>query len=101
MPEPVSSLMREFLSWLSTRRRTYGEVMDAWRSTCPRHTVWEDALADGLIEIDSGDRGHLAEVILSSRAKAALAGESTARAPASVEKALYARGSIYTVRSQQ
>jgi len=51
MAEPVSLLMLEFLTWISSRRRTYGEAMEAWRSTCPRHSVWEDALADGLIQI--------------------------------------------------
>jgi hypothetical protein len=25
--------------------------MDAWRTTCPRHSAWEDALLDGFIEV--------------------------------------------------
>jgi len=25
--------------------------MDAWRTSCPRLSVWEDALADGLVEV--------------------------------------------------
>jgi hypothetical protein len=54
MTEPVSLLMREFLTWVSSRRRTYTEAMEAWRSTCPRHTVWEDALVGGLIQVESG-----------------------------------------------
>jgi len=29
--------------------------MEAWRSHCPRHTVWEDATIDGLVEV-AGDR---------------------------------------------
>jgi hypothetical protein len=44
MHETVSLLMLEFLTWVSSRPRTYAETMGAWRSTCPRHTVWEDAL---------------------------------------------------------
>ena len=44
MPDSQSLLMLEFLDWVSSRRRTYAEAMEAWRSTCPRHTVWEDAL---------------------------------------------------------
>jgi hypothetical protein len=51
MPEPVSPLMLEFLTFISSHHRTYIEVMEVWRSSCPRHTVWEDALADGLIEV--------------------------------------------------
>ena len=54
MPESVSLLMLQFLNWVSRRPRTYAEAMDAWRSSCPRLTVWEDALIDGLIQIESG-----------------------------------------------
>jgi hypothetical protein len=42
----------EFLRWLSARPRTYAETMEAWRTSCPRLAVWEDALADGLVELD-------------------------------------------------
>lgn len=52
MPDNVSLLMREFLTWVSSRRRTYAETMEAWQSTCPRLTAWEDALGDGLIRIE-------------------------------------------------
>jgi hypothetical protein len=68
--EPVSLLMREFLSWISSRRRTYAETMEAWRSTCPRQTVWEDALTDGLIEV--GGILQDSEVILTPRGRAIL-----------------------------
>ena len=44
--------MEEFLSWVATRPRTYAEAMDAWRSHCPRHPVWDDALSEGLIQIE-------------------------------------------------
>ena len=52
MSEYISQTMIEFLGWISSRRRTYVEAMEAWKSTCPRHTVWEDALTDGLIQIE-------------------------------------------------
>ena len=41
----------ELLAWLAARSRTYGETLEAWRTSCPRLSVWEDALADGLIEV--------------------------------------------------
>ena len=41
----------ELLAWLAARPRTYRETMDAWRTSCPRLSVWEDALADGLVEV--------------------------------------------------
>lgn len=44
-------LMLEFLSWISSRRRTYADAMEAWQSHCPRHTIWEDAVIEGYIEM--------------------------------------------------
>jgi hypothetical protein len=74
MSESVSLLTLEFLSWVASRPRTYDEAMDAWRSTCPRHTVWEDALSDGLIQVARGGAPHQAEVTLTSRGRALLDG---------------------------
>ncbi len=51
----VSSLTLDLLQWLAQSPRTYGETMDAWRSSCPRLTIWEDALADGLVTVENED----------------------------------------------
>lgn len=74
MPEPVSLLTLDFLTWVASRRRTYAEAMEAWRSNCPRHSVWEDALADGLIQIESGGTLRQSEVNLTPRGRAILDG---------------------------
>lgn len=50
-PALVSRPTLELLAWIEERPRTYAETMDAWRSSCPRLTVWEDALADDLVEV--------------------------------------------------
>ncbi len=42
-------LILDFLRWLDAEPREYAEVMEAWRTSCPRLTVWEDALDAGLI----------------------------------------------------
>jgi hypothetical protein len=47
-----SSSTRELLTWLDARPRTYPEAIEAWHSHCPRLTVWEDALIDGLIAVE-------------------------------------------------
>jgi hypothetical protein len=39
----VEALVFELLLWLAKRERSYEEVMDAWRTSCPRLPVWEDA----------------------------------------------------------
>jgi hypothetical protein len=72
MTESPSLLTLEFLSWIASRRRTYPEAMEAWRSTCPRHTVWEDALADDLICFEGGGSLREYEVVLTSRGQAIL-----------------------------
>jgi hypothetical protein len=51
--EPASLIMLQFLAWVADRPRTYSETMEAWRSTCPRLSVWEDAIIDGLVRIDN------------------------------------------------
>ena len=51
----------ELLDWVSTRPRTYSETMEAWRSSCPRLTIWEDALADGLVRVESGHGTRLSD----------------------------------------
>jgi hypothetical protein len=74
MAEPVGPLTLEFLAWVSCHRRTYAEAMEAWQTTCPRHTVWEDALIDGLIRVESQD--HPSEVTLTVRGRAMLEASS-------------------------
>jgi len=44
-----SLLLREFLDWVAARPRTYGDTVEAWRSSCPRHPVLDDAFTAGLI----------------------------------------------------
>jgi hypothetical protein len=55
---PVSSLTLQMLQWLAESPRPYSEVMEAWRSACPRMTIWEDALKDGLVRYE-GSRTRL------------------------------------------
>ena len=50
MDEKVSPLMLELLRWIAGHPRTYGETMEAWRTTCPRSSVWEDAWMGGLVQ---------------------------------------------------
>ena len=46
------------LEWLDEQPRSYAETLDAWKTSCPRLSIWEDALADRLIRIEAG-RVHL------------------------------------------
>jgi hypothetical protein len=49
MFDTVEALILDLLDWLKIRDRTYEEVMDAWRTSCPRLPVWEGASDRGLI----------------------------------------------------
>jgi hypothetical protein len=53
MPEPISLIMRQFLAWVAERPRRREEVREAWRS-CPRISVWEDAVMAELVAYDGG-----------------------------------------------
>ena len=67
-------LMLEFLSWISSRRRTYAEAMNAWQSSCPRLTIWEDAMIDGYIQVNRQEIIGDPEVILTTRGRTLLNG---------------------------
>lgn len=54
MVDTVESLILDLLEWVDVRDRSYEEVMGAWRTSCPRLPVWEDANERGLVEIDGG-----------------------------------------------
>jgi hypothetical protein len=57
MADPKDALTLQMLESIASRPRSYAEVLDAWRTSCPRLSVWEDACADGLIDYDpDGDR---------------------------------------------
>ena len=51
MTDTIENLILDLVEWLGRRERTYQETMDAWRTSCPRLPVWEDALAAGLVEV--------------------------------------------------
>jgi hypothetical protein len=55
--DPAGALTLQLLEWISRSPRTYPEVIEAWRTTCPRLSIWEDACIEGLIAYDpQGDR---------------------------------------------
>jgi hypothetical protein len=52
-----AGLMMNFLDWVGQQPRTYGETMDAWRTSCPRISVWEDASLEGLVALTQDSCG--------------------------------------------
>ncbi|MFD4838489.1 hypothetical protein ACFWP0_13360 [Achromobacter sp. NPDC058515] len=65
----------QFLLWISAKPRTYAETIEAWQTTCPRLSAWEDATANGLVDMtheESTVRGE-AVVVLTAKGRALLA----------------------------
>jgi hypothetical protein len=50
VPDTVDALVLDLLEWVGSSPRPYAEVLEAWRTSCPRLPVWEDANARGFIE---------------------------------------------------
>lgn len=49
MSDAVEPLILDLLEWVAGGERSYAEVMDAWRTSCPRLPVWEEANQRGLV----------------------------------------------------
>jgi hypothetical protein len=72
MSDPSNALTLQFLAWVAEDRRTYAQAMEAWRSSCPRLSIWEDAILDGLIAFDSGPTRNQSRVTLTQKGRALL-----------------------------
>ncbi len=49
MSDETDALILDLFEWIAVRPRAYSDVMDAWRTSCPRLPVWEDAVDRGLV----------------------------------------------------
>ncbi|MDE2005466.1 MAG: hypothetical protein KGI51_02770 [Rhodospirillales bacterium] len=52
MAGPADALTEQFLGWIAATRPDHAMVLEVWRSSCPRLSIWEDALAEGLVAFD-------------------------------------------------
>jgi hypothetical protein len=69
----LDPLILDLLEWIGREPRSYADVIDAWRTSCPRLTVWEDAMDRGfavrehakgrgmMIRLTAAGRGFLRE----------------------------------------
>lgn len=70
------SLVLDLLEWIAAAPRQYQDVMDAWRTSCPRLTIWEDTLDAGFLAV-SNQKVHITPEgfdFLRARRKQAFAG---------------------------
>jgi hypothetical protein len=50
MSDPVEPLILDLLEWIGRRSRPYAEVLEVWRTSCPRLPVWEEANSRGFVD---------------------------------------------------
>ena len=50
MAETPDALVLDFVEWIARQPRPYSEVIATWRTSCPRLTIWEDAVDRGYVE---------------------------------------------------
>ena len=67
MSDVLDPLVRDLVEWVAKAPRTHAEVMNTWRTSCPRLTVWEDAVDRGLVERKTSADGAI--VVVTARGK--------------------------------
>ena len=75
MSETIEPLLVDMLEWIAKEERGYAEVMEAWRTSCPRLPVWEEANARGYVKREL--RGRRAIVAVAARGREFLKRQST------------------------
>jgi len=55
--DTIEPLLFDLVAWVAKEPRDYLETMDAWRTSCPRLPVWEEANARGLVTRARDDTG--------------------------------------------
>lgn len=56
MTDATGALTLQFLDWVAGGGRSHADLMETWRSSCPRLSIWEDALLAGLVRYDAATR---------------------------------------------
>jgi hypothetical protein len=71
MQAAAAALTQQFLVWVEEAPRSYADA-EAWRRSCPHLSIWEDAIADGLIRFENGGGMQGSRLVLTSRGRALL-----------------------------
>lgn len=73
-----AALTIDLLAWVASRPRTYDETIEAWKTSCPRLSIWDDAVSEGLVRVvHVPGRGSV--VALTSAGQALLGGDRAPR----------------------
>lgn len=73
MEGSLDALVRDLPDWIGPEPRPYDEVLEAWRTSCPRLPVWEEANARGYL-VRTHEPGKAARVRVTALGREFLAG---------------------------
>ena len=68
MSETVDALLLDMLEWITKEERSYADIMEAWRTSCLRLPVWEEANERGFVMRALQNRRAIAAVTATGRA---------------------------------
>jgi len=74
MSNAAHALTQQFLAWIEEAPRSYADA-EAWRRSCPHLSIWEDAIADGLIRFENGGGMQGSRLALTKAGRKKLNGE--------------------------
>lgn len=90
MSATIEPLVRDLVVWCAASPRSYVDALEAWRTSCPRLMVWEEAVERGLVETRVVNGGLVVHVTESGHELIAEVGtrrEPRLRAPAPADPA--------------
>jgi hypothetical protein len=73
MQPAAHALTQQFLAWVAEGPRSYADA-EAWRRSCPHLSIWEDAIADGLIRFESTGSMQQSRLVLTAQGREFLNG---------------------------
>ena len=76
----LDPLILDLLEWIGREPRSYADVIDAWRTSCPRLTVWEDAIDRGFASREHA-RGREVRIALTAAGRAFLRAHGRSETP--------------------
>ncbi len=68
MSDAVDALILDLLEYVASGEKDYADVMEAWRTSCPRLPVWEEANDRGLVARGNADGRAVVTITASGRA---------------------------------
>jgi len=66
-----AAILDHFLAWVAEAPRSYADA-EAWRRSCPHLSIWEDAIADGLVRFENDSSMKDSRIVLTARGRSFL-----------------------------